>query len=591
LPPGCTRVQPVHIGSLSGENALKTKMKRAAESPSPGQNPPIKKTQPKRANTPPVAAARSRAGGGASAGRNVAAPPRRPTGKLPIMDASVFPSMLEGVPVNVIFADRDCRICYLNPASLKTLGEIEAHLPVKASEILGQSIDIFHKKPSHQRTMLADPGNLPHRTLIQVGPEKLELLVSPVFDPRGSYIGAMVTWSVVTETLRLQALNADYASKMTAIDRSQAVIEFNMDGTIREANANFLKTMGYSPEEIRGRHHRMFVEEREAQSQEYRDLWARLNRGEYQTGEVKRIAKGGKTVWLQAQYQPITDDKGNLVKVVKFASDITARADARSEMARVVTVLASSATELNSLSTQMGGAAQTALSQAELVSAASDEVSRSIQVVAASADEINSSIREIAMGTNEAARMATTAVEVAQATNKTMTQLGDSSQEIGEVIKVITAIAQQTNLLALNATIEAARAGEAGKGFAVVANEVKDLAKATADATREIGRKIDGIQANTRSAVAAITQIDQIITNIHTASSTIASAVEEQTATTNEIVRSINEASKGSTEIANSINSMAHAAQDTSAAATETQTSAKGLAGLAADLQAVASRV
>ncbi len=179
------------------------------------------------------------------------------------------------------------------------------------------------------------------------------------------------------------------------------------------------------------------------------------------------------------------------------------------------------------------------------MSAAAEQVSKSVQTVAASAEEMTASIKEIARNAHEAARVATSAVRVAEVTSGTISKLGDSSIEIGKVIKVITSIAEQTNLLALNATIEAARAGEAGKGFAVVANEVKELAKETAKATEDISRKIDAIQGDTTEAVKAIKEIRGIIGQVNDISTTIASAVEEQTATTNEIGRNVAQAAAG----------------------------------------------
>ncbi|MBL8212599.1 MAG: methyl-accepting chemotaxis protein [Bryobacterales bacterium] len=519
------------------------------------------------------------------------APEKPARGRTITLDPVIALSMLDSVPVNVILADKAFKIRYLNEASLKTLRQIEHLLPVKADKIVGQSIDIFHKKPAHPRAVVSDLSRLPHRAVIQVGPEKLELLVAPAFDLKKQHIGTMVTWSVVTERLKLQAQNLDYTSQIQAIGRVQAVIEFEMDGTIRHANDVFLQTMGYRQEEIKGRHHSMFVGSEEKSSLEYREFWAALNRGEYHSCECKRVTKDGRVVWLHATYTPILDGDGKLVKVVKFASDITRQAQAREEMARVVTVLATSSEEMSAVSQQMGSSAAQTSGQAEVVSAASEQISKNIEVVSTSAEEMSASIREISKGTNEAARMATTAVEVAQATHTTVAKLGDSSLEIGKVIKVITSIAQQTNLLALNATIEAARAGEAGKGFAVVANEVKDLAKATATATEEIGKKIEAIQEDAKSAVAAISEIDRIITNIYNASTTIASAVEEQTATTHEIVHSVAEAAKGSVEVTRGILAVATAAKETAGAVEETQRSAKELSHLAADLHATAQKM
>jgi methyl-accepting chemotaxis protein len=390
---------------------------------------------------------------------------------------------------------------------------------------------------------------------------------------------------------------ADAGGQIAAIGMSQAVIEFDLDGTIRNANDNFLQTLGYTLDEIKGRHHRLFVEDAFAQSSEYRDFWARLNRGEYQTGEFKQLGKGAKEIWIQASYNPIRDRNGKPFKVVKYASDITKQVGERLEMKRVVTTVAtnaatlgSSAEELTAVSTEMSASAEETAAQSNVVSAAAEQVSKNVQTVATGVEEMGASIREIAGNANQAAKVAQDAVKVAETTNATIAKLGESSIEIGKVIKVITSIAEQTNLLALNATIEAARAGEAGKGFAVVANEVKELAKETAKATEEIGQKIDAIQNDTRGAVDAIKQISQVIGQINDISNTIASAVEEQTATTNEISRNVAEAAKGSGEIAQNITSVAKAAQSTTQGASNTQQAAGELSRMAAELQHLVNR-
>jgi methyl-accepting chemotaxis protein len=383
---------------------------------------------------------------------------------------------------------------------------------------------------------------------------------------------------------------ADYAGQIAAIGRSQAVIEFGMDGTILTANDNFLTVLGYRIEEIRGRHHAMFVDESYARSADYKEFWAKLNRGEYLTGEYRRLGKGGKEVWIQGSYNPILDLSGKPLKVVKYATDVTGRKTVEVQIQQSIVSLSSSAEELTAVSHQMAGNAEETATQANVVSAASEQVSRNVSTVASGAEQMQASIREIAKNSNEAARVAKNAVNVAHSTNETVTKLGESSQEIGNVIKVITSIAQQTNLLALNATIEAARAGEAGKGFAVVANEVKELAKQTAKATEEIGQKIEAIQSDTKGAVSAIAEIGTIINQINDISNSIASAVEEQTVTTNEIGRNVNEAARGTGDIAKNISGVAVAAKNTTQGAGDTQRAAQELSRMAAQLQSVVSK-
>jgi len=405
---------------------------------------------------------------------------------------------------------------------------------------------------------------------------------NPILDPAGKPFKVV---KYATDITAQKIKNADYAGQIEAIGKSQAVIEFNLDGTIISANDNFLNTLGYTLREIQGRHHSMFVDDVYQRSPEYRDFWAQLGRGQYQAGEFRRVGKGGKEVYIQASYNPILDLNGKPYKVVKYATDVTMQVMVRNEITQTAQTLASSSEELTAISQQMANTSEETATQANIVSAASEEVSKNVGVVATGSEEMLASIREISKSANDAARIARNAVTVADSTNETITKLGDSSVEIGKVIKVITSIAQQTNLLALNATIEAARAGEAGKGFAVVANEVKELAKETAKATEEISQKIEAIQGDTKGAVKAIGEIGAVINQINDISNTIASAVEEQTATTNEIGRNLSEAAKGTTEIARNITGVATAAQSTTQGAADTQSAAKSLSEMASKLQ------
>ncbi|MGY1845701.1 methyl-accepting chemotaxis protein [Modestobacter sp. SYSU DS0875] len=265
----------------------------------------------------------------------------------------------------------------------------------------------------------------------------------------------------------------------------------------------------------------------------------------------------------------------------------------RSVMAEVgvsADAVAASSEELSASSAQIAASAGETSAQSGVVSAAAEEVSRNVATVAAGAEEMGASIREISQNATEAARVAGQAVTEAQATTETIEQLGASSQEIGAVVKVITSIAEQTNLLALNATIEAARAGEAGKGFAVVANEVKELAQETAKATEDIARRVEAIQGDTARAIEAIGGISGVIGQINDFQLTIASAVEEQTATTSEMSRSVQEAAGGSTEIAANITGVSTAASSTTEALGQTRQAVDELSRMAGDLRGTVAR-
>lgn len=347
---------------------------------------------------------------------------------------------------------------------------------------------------------------------------------------------------------------ADFQGQIDAISKSQAVIEFNTDGTIITANANFLGALGYELSEIEGQHHRMFVDPTEASKPEYAQFWEALNRGEYQAAEYKRLGKGGKEIWIQASYNPILNGSGKVVKVVKFATEITQQVQDRIRRADATQSIDAGITEVTDAVSQANSQAAEAASAATLTS-------ENVQSVAAAVEELAASIEEIKRQVNSSRDISGQAVDQASKTNEIVSNLSGSAGQIGDVVSLISDIAEQTNLLALNATIEAARAGDAGKGFAVVASEVKNLASQTAKATEEISSQIGTIQSSTGEAVSAIELITKVIGEISDISVALSSAVEEQATVTMEMASSMQTAADGVNSISGATAQIAEATQ------------------------------
>lgn len=371
----------------------------------------------------------------------------------------------------------------------------------------------------------------------------IEATYNPVLDKDGKVEKVIKLATDITEK-KLQRF--DFEGQIAAINASQAVIEFTIDGTILKANDNFSAAMGYSVAEVKGKHHRMLCDPAYANSQEYKDFWGKLANGEFQAGEFQRYKNGGEEIWLQATYNPVRDLNGKVFKVVKLATDATEYVQARIrreeiqkeitlELQSVAEAVARSTEQANSASTQSGGAAE------------------NVQAVAAGAEELAASFEEINRRANEALEISKEAVGQADRTSNVMTTLTEAAQSIGQVVELINSVADQTNLLALNATIEAARAGEAGKGFAVVASEVKNLAGQTSKAIEEISAQITAVQNNTQDAVSAITQISGTIGKVDEIAAGIASAVEEQSAVTQDISRNMQTASESVSNVSRAI--------------------------------------
>jgi methyl-accepting chemotaxis protein len=446
-------------------------------------------------------------------------------------DAAKARSIVENAPTNIMTANRDCVIEYMNPTMLESLERIAEHLPVRVDQVLGSSIDIFHKKPAHQRRFLANDSNLPHTAQLAIGDETAVLQMAAIYNNAGEYTGAMVTWEFITERLameeerreanereREEARNLqEKVDEMLTVVQASAQGDLTLDVTVTGDDA-----IGHMGDGLRG-----------------------FLRG---LRENLRVIRD-------------TGDKVN---------------DASNTLMEV--------------SEQMGANAEETSAQADVVSSSAGTVSENLQTIAAAVEEMTASIGEISSNASKASRMAADAVDKTDRANKIIAKLGESTAEVGDVVKLITSIAEQTNLLALNATIEAARAGEVGRGFAVVANEVKDLAKETARATDVISEKIENIQTDTAEATDATLGVNTLIQEINDVQAIIATAVEEQTATTSEMSESVTRAAAGGVEISENISGVAQAARDTAEGASGAQSAANELSTMAEEQATLVSR-
>lgn len=365
----------------------------------------------------------------------------------------------------------------------------------------------------------------------------------------------------------LRQLQAERA----ALSKSQAIIEFKPDGTIITANENFLNAMGYTLAEIQGRHHSMFVEPSVKDSAEYRNFWAALGRGEYQAAEYRRIGKGGKEVWIQASYNPVLDLNGKPFKVVKFATDVTQQVTARRKIEAAQKIISENLETIDHAITD-------ANHQSTTVAASSGQTTNNVQSVAAGAEELNASVKEIANTMVKSKAETDGAYDRIVAADEATQRLAQAAQAMGGIVDLIQNIAGQINLLALNATIESARAGEAGRGFAVVANEVKNLAKQAADATDQISKEIEGIQAVSTDVVGALGTIKKSIDTVRNYVAGTASAVEEQSAVAQEMSANMQQAAQAVETITSSIKEIARATQHADESAKKVREASRSLA-------------
>lgn len=365
---------------------------------------------------------------------------------------------------------------------------------------------------------------------------------NPIMDLNGKPFKVIKYASDITER---KLKDIDSIGQINAILKSQAVIEFNMDGTIITANENFLNAVGYTLDEIRGKHHSMFIDAAFRGSSEYRQFWEALNRGEYQASEYKRYGKGGKEIWIQASYNPIMDANNKPYKVVKYATDTT----------RQALFLES----VRSLIVDVDKAISRATQQSASGAQASAQTSQNVQAVASGAEELSASVQEISDSMVKSRSAVDNAFEQTVLADQSTQRLTNAAKAMGGVVELIQNIAGQINLLALNATIESARAGEAGKGFAVVASEVKSLSRQATDATEQISKEIQGMQNVSNDVVSALNVIKQSIESVRSYVTGTASAVEEQSAVAQEMSANMQTAAGSVSSISDSIGEIASA--------------------------------
>ncbi|UMY19777.1 methyl-accepting chemotaxis protein [Methylobacterium organophilum] len=361
---------------------------------------------------------------------------------------------------------------------------------------------------------------------------------------------------------------SEIQAKLAALDRVQAVIEFDLSGTILEANENFLNAVGYTLPEIKGRHHSLFVEPATRESFEYRNFWDRLRAGEFQAAQYKRVGKGGREIWIEASYNPMLDKAGKPYKIVKFATDVTRQAQLLTQLRAMIDRNFGEIDQAVGRSRQESGSA---LDAARLTAG-------SVQTMAAASEELAASVAEVSQSMAMSQAATDSAFERVRDAGERTKRLADAASAMTGIVGLIQNIAAQINLLALNATIEAARAGEAGRGFAVVAQEVKNLASQAARATGQINTEIGGVQAISTEVVAALASISGSVDTMRSHVVATATAVEEQSAVTRDMSVNMQEAARAVGAISDNITAISAAIAQVSGAVETTREAAQVLA-------------
>jgi PAS domain S-box-containing protein len=473
---------------------------------------------------------------------------------------------LDALRTKVMLADENLNITYLNASALALMKEAEADLKKELprfsiATLVGSNIDVFHKNPSHQRTMLRTLDK-PHSATIWIGPRAFDLLVIPI-SVRGKRRGFAVEWVDATDRL----LAVDYANQIAAVTRTQLVAAYTPEGKLIDANQLFLDATGYRLEDARGKDHRLFVPDGPEAAAGEQALWEQMRRGEALIGQFRRIARDGSAIWMEGAYNPIRDVNNRVCKVVKFASDITAQ---KALLANLKAMFDQNFGEID-------GAIGLSTTEARHAAEAAGETAANVQSVAASAGELAASIAEISQSMASSRTATDSAFEQTIAVGKSTDSLASAAQAMNGIVSLIRNVASQINLLALNATIEAARAGEAGKGFAVVASEVKNLAIQAARATEQISAEIINIQTTSTDVANALGAIREAVTSVRESVTLTAAAVEEQSAVTQGMSGNMQNASGAVTTVTTSITEISSAVLQAADAVAKTRHAAEVL--------------